>query len=230
MTKTLVPSVDRRLSALIEVNRQKDAKIDPFHKPQPVVTISREFGCEAFAVAEALRERLEKKTGRPWLLLEKELLDRLASEHGADSGIFDRLGDRTPFFDDMLSVLSHHWKSHKDYYRVLCRQIFALAAQGDVIFVGRGTSVLLGKRENCFHFRLVAPMEFKIRSIAKRLALEPAAAEQLVLEKQEQREAFIRDFLTADLTDPCLYHLLFNNSRNSAERMADIAAGYIEKG
>lgn len=227
--KLLVPSIEHRLSALVELNRQRQSKVDPFHRPPPVVTISREFGCEAFPVAEKLRDLLEAKTKTPWVLMERALLDRLADENGVDKGLFDRLGQRSPFFDDMMAVLSSHWKSHKDYNWVLCRHIFALAAEGNVIFVGRGCASVLGKRENTYHFRLVAPMEFKVRSIARRLSVDDEAAEETIRERQDQRDAFTRDFLTVDLKDPYLYHVLFNNARNNADRIAEVIAGYVPK-
>lgn len=226
----LVPSIEHRLAAFIEVNRQRQSKVDPFHKPPPVVTISREFGCEAFPVAEHLREMLEAKTKTTWLLMERALLDRLATDEGVDKGIFDRLGQRSAFFDDMMAVLSPHWKTHKDYYRLLCKHIFALAAEGNVIFVGRGCPALLAKRENTFHFRIVAPMDFKVRSISKRLSIDADAAERMIHERQAQRDAFITDFLTTDVKDPYLYHLIFNNSRNNTGRIAEVVSGYIPKG
>jgi cytidylate kinase len=225
----LVPSIEHRLTALLEVNRQRQSKIDPFHKPPPVVTISREFGCEAFPAAERLRELLEAKTKTPWILMERALLDRLATDEGVDKGIFDRLGQRSPFFDDMMALLSTHWKTHKDYHRVLCKHIFALAADGNVIFVGRGCSALLGKRENTFHFRMVAPMDFKIRSISRRLSIDAEGAENLIHQRQEQRDAFIRDFLTMDVKDPYLYHLIFNNARNNTDKIAEVVSGYLPK-
>ena len=54
----LIPSVDLRIGSLEEYNRQQKEKAALQHrkpKPRPCLTISREFGCEGYPVAELLR-------------------------------------------------------------------------------------------------------------------------------------------------------------------------------
>ncbi|MBI5013926.1 MAG: cytidylate kinase-like family protein [Deltaproteobacteria bacterium] len=225
--RRLTPSVDHRLTAALEMRRRRQERGDPFRVVPPVVTLSREYGCEAFAVAERLQARLEEKTRSPWLLMEKALLEQLAKEYGLEAEGFDRIGERNSFFDDLVSVLSPKWKTDKDHYRVLAWQITDLAQDGNIIFIGRGASVLLRERKNTFHFRMVAPLEFRVESIGRRLGLGEADARKLVTTKQEQRAAFLREFLNIDGSDPCLYHLVFNNARNPVERMASIMDGLV---
>lgn len=225
--RQLVPSIEHRLSAVIEMNRRRHERGDPFRQMPPVVTLSREFGCEAFPVAEQLKALLEEKTRRPWLLLEKALLEELAKRRDLEPSGFERIGDRSRFFDNLVSVLSPHWHSDHDYFRVLSAQIAHMAEQGDVLFVGRGASVLLQDRKNTYHFRLVAPWEFKVGSIQRRLGLGEEETGALVRRRQEQRDAFIRNFLNRDVNDPYLYQALFNNAKNTVEQMATAIASYV---
>jgi cytidylate kinase len=224
---SLVPSIEHRLAAAIEINRRRHERGDPFRKPGPVVTISREYGCEAFPVAERLKALLEEKTQSAWLLMDKALLERLAKEHQLQAGAFDRIGNRSRFFDDLVSVLSPNWQSDKDYYRILAWQITDLAEHGNIIFVGRGTPPLLQERENTYHFRIVAPLEFRARSISRRLDWPEDKAMDFVRVRQEQRLSFLKDFLNTDIGDPYLYHLLFNNAKNAVERIASTICGYV---
>ena len=70
-------------------------------------------------------------------------------------------------------------------------------------------------------------MEFKVRTIAERLQMEYEVAEKLVIKQQKQRDTFTRDFLDQDDHNPALYELLFNNDRNSVEKIATTIAGYV---
>ena len=56
--RVLVPSIETRLGALLEINRRKDedaASRIKANKAHLTVTISREFGCEAYSMAECLK-------------------------------------------------------------------------------------------------------------------------------------------------------------------------------
>ena len=67
----LIPSIDNRLGALLEVSRRQNALRLEEPQLKPTVTISREFGCEAYPMAELLRQQLEKRTKESWTLMDK---------------------------------------------------------------------------------------------------------------------------------------------------------------
>ena len=223
----LIPSIDNRLGALLEVSRRQNALRTEEHQQKPTITISREFGCEAYPMAELLRQQLEKKTTESWTLMDKALLDEVAKNHSLSDQVLHNLGDKNRFLDDFLSTFSNRWKSDKDYYRLLSRQIIALAEQGNVILVGRGAPIVTRKMKNCFHFRMYASETFKIASIAKRLGLDEGEARTLVERRQKERDRFIRDFLDRDPYDLSVYHLAFNNDRNSAAKIAQTILDYL---
>jgi cytidylate kinase len=230
--KILVPSIEKRIAALREVSRRNltGYSITAPGKAKRAITISREFGCEGFPVAEKLHALLEAKTGEPWALMDKALLEEAARHHNLSEEIFSHLGDKNRFLDDMISTFSPRWHSDKDHYRLLCRQIVALASGGNVIIVGRGAAILTQEMSHCYHFRLVAPLEFRARTIARRLGIPLDEASDLVEKKEKRRDAFIRDFLNRDVADPTLYHLILNNGKNSAERIATTIFDYLTAG
>jgi cytidylate kinase len=218
----LIPSIEERLQGLIEVSRRNlhEHGLGGDERLRPTVTLTREFGCEGYPVAMKLRELLEQRSGRPWVVMDRALLDTVAADNHLSAQILENIGKRNRFLDDMLSTFSARWKSDKDYYRLLCRQIIALAQQGDVILVGRGAMILTQETGNCFHFRLIAPMSFKADSIANRMGIAPDEAQDLIRTRQRRRDAFLKDFLGREAADPTLYHLVFNNARFSAARIA----------
>jgi len=225
----LIPSIEERLRGLLEVSRRnlREHGLSDVERARPTVTLTREFGCEGYPVAERLQALLEKRSGQPWVVMDRALLEAVARDHKLSAQILDNIGVKNRFLDDMLSTFSPRWKSDKDYYRLLCRQIVALAQEGNVILVGRGAAILTQQTGNCYHFRIVAPMSFKAKSIAARMELSIDEAQDLIRERQRQRDDFLKDFLGRDITEATLYHLIFNNARCSAAIIAGLMAEVV---
>lgn len=228
--KQLIPSVDIRLGSLLEFTRRNEiekSRIGDADRVRPTVTISREFGCEAYPVSECLKEIMEQKSGESWVVMDKALLEEVAKNHNLSEEMLKGLGEKSRFLDEILATFSPGWKTEKDHFRLICRQMLSLAEKGNVILVGRGGAIVTQAMKNCCHFRMFASLPFKITSISKRLNITKEEAEVMIQQKQKQRDAFIHDFLDRDARDLNYYNLAFNNDRNSAKKIAATIAGYI---
>lgn len=229
--KMLVPSIEMRLGSLLELNRRQDESDASRGKARPAITISREFGCEAYPMAEHLKEIMEKKSGQPWAIMDKALLDEVAKNHDLSEDIVNRLGkQKSHILNEVLTTFSVRWKSDNDHFRLLCKHVFSLAEKGNSIIVGRGSAIVTQQLKNCYHFRMYASHEFKVASIAKRLNLSRDEADSVVEKNQKQRDAFIRDYFSLDPRDLRFYHLVFNNDKNSPEQIAQMIAEYVMTG
>lgn len=218
---------------MLEISRRKDeddATRIKAGKARKTITISREFGCEAYPMAECLKGLLEKKTGQEWILMDKVLLEEVAKNHNLSEEILRGLGEKSRILDEMLATFSQRWKSEKDHYRLLCKYMFSLAEKGNVILMGRGSAIVTQSLKNCYHFRMFASQSFKVRSIARRLSISEVEAESCIEKKQKQRDAFIRDFLDQDAHNMRFYNMIFNNDKNSPERVAQVIAEYVTTG
>ena len=227
--KILVPSIENRLAGLIEVSRRGKIEGEMADRKivKTTVTISREFGCEAYPTAEKLKKILEEKSGEPWALIDRTLIEEVARHHDLEADLLNNLGKRPRWLDDMLSSLSPKWKNEKDDFQLLARKIVSIASGGNTIIVGMGGAIITQSMNNCTHFRIFGSQEFKISSIARRARVSPAEAVELIEKRQKTREKFVRDFLDKDINDSHFYHLLFNNDRNSADIMAASMASYL---
>lgn len=225
----LGPSPEQRLKAYHALSHRV-GELKKSSSPRPTVTLSREFGCEAFPVAEELIRQAEKKTGEPWLLVDKSLLDAVAREHHVPEEIMNSLGSKPRWFDDMVATFSTNWKSDADYYRLLCRQVVMIASAGNAVIVGLGAPVITRSLKNCFHYRLIADHDFKVGSIARRLKIPRQEAEIVVLDQQKERDRIIRKLLNADLREPLLYHAIFNNGRIKSRQIAGIILEHVLAG
>lgn len=231
--KLLIPGVEARLASLLEFNRryllEKNSK-EVAGLSRPTITLSREFGCEAYPVADHLKGLLEKKSGESWIVMDKGVLEEVASNHNLSEDILKGLGEKSRFLEEILATFTPNWKTEKDHFRLICRHMVSLAEKGNVILIGRGGAIITQSLRNCFHFRMYASQKFKINSISKRLNIPDSEAEALIYKKQKQRDAFIRDFLDRDARDMSLYNLVINNDRNSVEKAAKTIADYVVAG
>jgi len=225
-----IPSVDLRIGALEEYNRRQKEKAalqrrQP--KPRPCITLSRQYGCQGYPVAERVCELMAEKTGEPWLLIDRAVLDEVARHHNISKDILESLGEKNRILDDLLATFSPRWTHSQDCFRLLCKHVVSLAELGNVVIMELGGAIITRHFEHAWHFRMYGSQPFKVRTIAQRLRMDEGEAEALITKQQRQRDAFTRDFLHRDDHDPLLYDLLFNNDRAAPEKIAQSIAAYV---
>jgi len=226
----LIPSVDLRIGGLEEYNRRQHSNAtlkNRKKKPRPVITLSREFGCQGYAVAERLCELVSHKTGEKWILIDNAILEEVARNHNISEDILHHLGENNRILDEVMATFSSQWKTDRDHFQLLCSYIIALAEQGNVIIIELGGAIITRHIEHSYHFRIYAPDPFKITTLASRLELSAEDAETLMHRQQKKRNHFNKKFLGENGHDSGLYDLLFNNERCSSEKIARTIAGYI---
>jgi cytidylate kinase len=224
--KMLIPSIEKRLDVFAELFRRNEAANHP-KESFPAITISREFGCTAYPMAECLQKLMEKKTGHSWTIMDKALLEEVAKDNDLSEKTLRSLGEEPGFVNEIISTFEPTWKTDKDYYRLLCRQIYSLARSGNVILLGRGSANITQSLKNCYHFKVFGSMKLKIHLIAQRFELSHEEAEKLIVKKQHQRDVFIKDFLNQDARDQRFYDLIFNGDKSNSEKIANMIMQYV---
>jgi hypothetical protein len=228
----LIPSVDLRIGSLEEYNRRQGEKEAQQHKKpksRPCITISREFGCEGYLVAERLRDLMMQRTGEEWVLIDKAVIEEVSRHHNISQDILQTLGENNRILNEVLATFSPRWKSEQDYFRMLSRHVVALAEQGNVIISELGGAVITRHIKNSHHFRIFGSEAFKAASLARRLEIDPGEAEKMMHKQQKMRDNFTRDFLDQDDHAPVLYDMLYNNDRIIAGEIAHSIADFVFK-
>jgi cytidylate kinase len=227
----LIPSVDTRIGALEEYNRRQlqRAETRDEQKSQPAITISREFGCEAYPVAEKVCQIMKQHSGNEWLLMDNALLEAVCSQHCLSKDMLKNLGEKNRYLNEFLATFSSNWGSQEDHFRLLSKHIISIASQGNAVIVGRGSAVVTQHLKNCYHFKLYAPLCFKTLSISRRLDISSADAEKMIIKKQQLRDRFNKEFLNLDKHDLSYYDMLFNNSRMSTDAISEAITDYVVK-
>jgi hypothetical protein len=216
-TDKLVPNIDRRLSSWISV--QDQLKKNPPKGQKPTITLSRKFGSEAYPLAEILKDLLEKKTGDLWTIFDKALIEKVSQETALSERLLTSISIASKALEALATIVPG-MASYSDAYKVLTRYVLQIAMDGNAIIVGRGGAVLAQKLPNCFHFRLEAPVEYRIGSVQKRLGCSYDEAKKLVNEKEKTSDKFIESLLNRTMQDPLIYHAIYNSSKSSLTTIA----------
>lgn len=222
---TITPDIEKRLSAWHNYVHSASKK-----RSKPCVTISREFGCEGYPVAEALVKAFEsdKKSDSKWVILDQHLLEKLAIESGISTSEILKATSSSPFFQTLVSMfLGKTGPDHFEVHQYLRKAILHFANNGNTVIVGRGGAAIAAKVKSCIHIRIVAPLEFRVNRIMKIQKLTETEALKFVQNHQYQREEFVRHFTGQSLSDPTLYHLIFNNEKSTPTEIAEIINDYL---
>jgi cytidylate kinase len=215
----IIPKVEKRLASWLEI-RAKNEELWKTETDRKTITISREFGCQGYPLAAALQKKLEAKTNEDWTIFDKALIDKISEDHQIASHLLENLGERAKYLDYVIASLMPGWKSEEDAYKLIIKTIFSIAKQGNAIMVGRGAFAVTQNLKNCYHYRLVAPKEFRVKTYAALLGISHEKAEQIVLEKEINRHNFLQDFYNTEFSGN-EFNIVFNNSRMSVEQIAE---------
>lgn len=216
----LIPEVESRIFSWWEIQKKiRKEKIEDFHRP--AITISREFGCPGFQLAAVLQNKLETTTKEDWTVFDKALIDKMSKDHLISAHLLENLGERAKYLDYVIAALLPGWKSEEETYKSITKTIYAVAKQGNAVIVGQGAFAVTKNLNNCFHFRLIAPTDYKIRSYAKSRNISDKQSEQIIQEKQQQRDNFMKSFYNCDYRGN-EFHLTIDCSKFEIEKIADI--------
>lgn len=124
---------------------RRQQKVLPPPGNRPFLTISREFGCEAFPLAEALAQRLNAAFPTPsgWVIYDRALMEKIAADYQLSEKLLESLEKSVHReLDDYLVTLFSRENLQLTAFHGLMRTVRALALEGHCIIVGRGGAIL----------------------------------------------------------------------------------------
>lgn len=190
----------------------------------PCITVSRESGAGSGLVDDILKDYLQKhqKEGYgDWAIFDKNLIEKVVEDYNLPerlTKILTREGYNT--VDLMFRELFGLQPSMRSLLHKTTKTILQLANIGNVIIVGRGAPVITANLKNAFHFRLVAPLEDRIKRIMVYYNFNrKEAIEWIKNEDNSRKEYFMKNF-HKNIEDPLLYHITINTNLMSYEEAA----------
>lgn len=181
------------------------------------ITISRDYGCGAVELAQALANDLGYE------YIDKSLVVDLAKkmktsegeitsyEDGISLGLFKFI-DKFMTTAKVKNILSDDFGYvDNEGYRIALEGLMAdLADRGSVVIVGRGGQIILQNRPDVIHVRLIGSLEYKKGFLAAKSGMTREEAETLIKAKEDERRKYHEKMFNRYHNDPTLYHVMIN--------------------
>jgi cytidylate kinase len=198
---------------------------------RPLITISREAGTDAHAVADAIVATMEARASGgagSWAVFDRNIVDTVLETHGLPPSWAEFMPeDRVSAIGDALEELFGLHPSSWTLVRRTTETIRRLADIGNVVLIGRGAAVIAGDLDHAFHVRLVGSLEGRIRRVQQEHGLGPEAASEYVRSVDAARARYVKKYYGKDVGDPLLYHMVLNVDRLSADEAARVVADTV---
>ncbi|MCX6895477.1 MAG: cytidylate kinase-like family protein [Verrucomicrobia bacterium] len=188
------------------------------------VTISRQSGCGAHAIAEKLAQYLQDrspKAAAPWTVFDRNLMERVLTDHNLPERIAkfmpeDRVSEIEDAMDELFGLRPAAWT----LVQQTSETILHLASLGNVILLGRGANIVTAKQPGAVHVRLVGSVERRVAAMQEFDGLTRKAALERIRREDLGRQRYFKKYFGKDIADPLLYHLVLNTDLLSSETAA----------
>jgi cytidylate kinase len=186
------------IAALRAMLRDRPASSADPGPARPFVTISRQAGAGAHPLAGRLVERFNAdKPDPPWRFYDRELIEKVAEDHGLSEALVASVPDRPQsLLADLVEGMRFDRSRPTDeyVYRKVIATIRALAQLGHTVIVGRGGAYCTQDLSGGVHVRLVASMASRVRYVAQRQGMAEADAAERIEQIQQRRDRFYNRF------------------------------------
>ena len=115
----------------------------------------------------------------------------------------------------------------KEYQNNLKKLVLTVAEEDNAVIIGRASHYFLRDRKNCFRFRLVAPMDFRLRYAVDKLGISPDQARSVIERRDRNQEWFHRSVCGEQYGSPLLFHLTLNTGLISMEKIAELMLSVV---
>ena len=187
--------------------------------------IAKEVG----ATVEALHQREEKLPTRSekWIRVLQRLLERSAVTGSAGDPYFGPgiTALLTEEYEDMPqpTITRGHELEDEVYIEAIESTMKEMAADGDVVFVGRGGHVILKEMTNVLRVGVVASYEDRVATIMNRESISKNLAISTLEHRDLARKYFFKKFFELEDPDSAdLFHFTINTSEMSTEHAVDM--------
>ena len=195
----------------------------------PVLTISRQYGCNSNKIVMKLLHRInshvKKKKGTAahwrWRYISKEIIDDSASELGLVSKKIEQqiLRKEMGAVGDFFHGLSQHYTINDEMLVGTVKSIIEdYARAGNVIIIGRGAFAVTQNMKSALHVRFIAPLDFRIDQISKKRDISKEEAEKLIKEVDQHRKSWTENLSGKEFTDSW-FNIILNREHLSEEEI-----------
>lgn len=201
-------------------------------KAGPVITISREVGCNGLVLANLLAAELNKnRMLAEWKVLSKEVFFKSAQELNLEPEKISKMFKRsdTYTFEQILKAFGDkRYKSEAKIVNTVRDVVYSLAVDGYNIIVGRASHIIAHDIEHALHLRLVAPLDYRVATIMKNNALKRNEALEFIERVEKERISFRKMVNASTNIQENYFDLIINRASFTDEQAVKIILHAIE--
>jgi cytidylate kinase len=205
----------------------------PLGEDGPVITISRQTGCDARQVAENIVDSLNRKSGSSkWKWVDKDIIYAIAKELNTDTQRVENFykGIELSNMSEMIMAFSGGFVSDLRVKKAIKDVILSICKEGYIVLVGRGGVSIAHDIPDSLHLRLIAPFYWRVENVMKKKSIDIEAAEEYVVDTDEKRFNLITTFLDKkQLNIDYLFDSTINRQSFSIAEISDIIVDMYEK-
>ena len=230
----MATSVEMRLKAQREVWHHlalRNEKEKQAIQPAPFITISRQFGCIAYALADCLAQRLNAEFPEwDFTIYDRKILEMMVEHESIKADVINSLSERTRgVIEDWIGHLLSGKPPEIRVFNHLAKTLCGIASLGQAIIVGRGGAAITRKFPKGIHICLIAPIDWRIENLRNYPDRASKARMEIVKQADKERESFVKKYLDVDANDPELYHLVMNNQFLTIEEQVEIIVKLVQE-
>jgi len=199
----------------------------------PVITISRQTGCDARQVAANIVDNLNNKAGSArWRWVDKDIIYDIAKELNTDTQRVENFykGIELSNMSEMIMAFSGGFVSDLRVKKAIKDVILSICREGYIVLVGRGGVSIAREIVDALHVRLIAPFYWRVENVMKKKEMDIESAEEYVVDTDEKRFNLITTFLDKkQINIDYLFDTTLNRQSFNIQETADIIVSMYEK-
>jgi cytidylate kinase len=202
----------------------------------PVITISRNYGCDDKTVVHTLINKLNhlhegglKK--HPWSYIDREIMEDSAKELGINTHDLDHrvLLHNVDHVSALFASFTHKYViPDKKILQKVQEIILTYATKGNVIIIGRGGIGVTKSMKNSLHIKLGAPLDFRIAAVSQAKNISTIEAEEYIKRMDKYRKDWAEHLIDKPL-DSSVFDVIFNMETTSIDEITNAIVALLQK-
>jgi cytidylate kinase len=173
-----------------------------------VITISRLVGSKGTSIGKEVAKRMDYK------YIDIELVQEIMNQYG-ELDFKNIYNTKLTFWDRYAGITNNLL----DFFK---KVMLSIAKNGNVVIIGRGSFVSLGKYLDVLDVMIYAPMDIRIKAIMEmRRITEPEKAKEYIIRKEKIRQTFIEQTYNVKWDQIDNFDLVFNTGKLSQKLVID---------
>lgn len=205
----------------------------PSAEDGPVITISRQTGCDGREVAARVADNLNIRFGTTkWKWVDKDIIYTIAKDLNIDTQRVENYyeGIKLSNLSEMIMAFSGGFVSDLRVKKAIRDVVLTMCKEGYIVLVGRGGVSIAHDIKRSLHVRLVAPLNWRTDNVMRKKNLDQVVAEKYVHDTDEKRSELIKTFLDKQSKNvDTLFDVTINRHSFTIPETADLIVLMYEK-